>query len=530
MLNLMPRVHHAMVAAPHYIASAVGSAVLQSGGNAFDASVAVSAALSVVAPHMTGIGGDAFFLAYDAKTGDFVGYNGSGRSGLLADAGRYLDAGLPSIPQRGVESAITVPGMVDAWWSVWERYGRLPWERLIEPAVRYAEGGFPVSRSLREWIAKDRALLEADPGLRRVFLPGGRLPREGERIANPGLAATLRAVMTGGRDAFYEGGIMAAVTEAIEADGGLLTADDFRFHAGEWVRPLSVAYRGCEVWQMPPNSQGFSVLMMLNMIESLDISACGRLSAEYFHLMTEVVKIAFRERDACLTDPDFRAIPLDRLLSKAYAGELLKSVNLHPPRAGSFRSQPTGSDTAYAAVVDEEGNAVSFIQSLYFDFGSAYTAGNTGIILQNRGSYFSLDEHSPNRLEPRKRTFHTLMPGMVSRGGKPYLLAGSQGGEGQPQTALAILTGVIDFGLTIQDAICMPRWVYGRTWGEDSDALRLENRLDAGVAETLRRWGHRIEIVGRYDGVVGTAQGIMIDDGIISGAADPRGDGCVIGW
>jgi gamma-glutamyltranspeptidase/glutathione hydrolase len=530
MLNLMPRVHHAMVAAPHYIASAVGSSVLHSGGNAFDASVAVSAVLSVVAPHMTGIGGDAFFLAYDAKTGECVGYNGSGRSGRLANADLYRNEGLTSIPHRGVRSAITVPGMVDAWWRVWERYGRLPWERLIEPAVRYAEEGFPVTRNLREWIAKDRQLLEADAGLRRVYLPSGRVPREGERIANPDLAATLRAVMKDGRGAFYEGEIMAAVTSAVEADGGLLTADDFRLHAGEWVRPISVAYRGYDIRQMPPNSQGFSVLMMLNMIESFDVAAYGRLTAEYFHLMTEVIKIAFRERDACLTDPDFGAIPLDKLLSKAYAGELLKSVRIHPPLAGSFRSQPTGSDTAYAAVVDEEGNAVSFIQSLYFDFGSAYTAGDTGIIMQNRGSYFSLDERSPNLLQPRKRTFHTLMPGLVLRGGKPFLLAGSQGGEGQPQTSLAILTGVIDFGLTIQDAICMPRWVYGRTWGEDSDVLRLENRLGDGVAETLRRWGHRVEVVGRYDGVVGTAQGIMIDDGVISGAADPRGDGCVVGW
>ena len=530
MLNLMPRVHHAMVAAPHYIASAVGSAVLHDGGNAFDASVAVSAVLSVVSPHMTGLGGDAFFLAYDARSGACVGYNGSGRSGMLASAERYLDAGLEKIPHRGVESAITVPGMVDAWWSVWTRYGRLPWERLIEPAVRYAVEGFPVSRNLREWIAKDRDLIAADPGLRKVYLPGGRLPREGERLRHPELAATLRAVMEGGRGAFYEGAIMNAVTSAIEADGGLLTPEDFRQHTGEWVKPIRVTYRGCDVCQMPPNSQGFSVLMMLNMLETLDLAAYGRLSAEYFHLMTEVVKQAFRERDAFLTDPDFRPIPIDRLLSKDYAAKLMGSIRIHPPQAGHFRSQPTGSDTAYAAVVDEEGNAVSFIQSLYFDFGSAWTAGETGIILQNRGSFFSLDERSPNRLEPRKRTFHTLMPGLVLRGGKPYLLAGAQGGEGQPQTTLAILTGVIDYGLTIQEAICLPRWVYGRTWGEDSDALKLESRCGVGIADTLRKWGHRVEMVGRYDGVVGTAQGIMIEDGVISGAADPRGDGSVVGW
>jgi len=492
--------------------------------------VAISAVLSVVAPHMTGIGGDAFFLAFDAKTGACVAYNGSGRSGMRATRDRYRNAGLQAIPHRGVDSAITVPGMVDAWWSVWTRYGRLSWERLIEPAVRYADEGFPVSRNLLHWIERDRDLIAADPGLKRVYLPGGRLPREGERLVNPELAATLRAVMEGGRSAFYEGKISAAVASAVEADGGLLTVDDFRRHSGEWVQPISVTYRGYDIYQMPPNSQGFSVLMMLNMIESLDVAAYGRLSAEYFHLMAEVVKKAFRERDACLTDPDFRPIPLDRLLSKEFAAELMRSIRIHPPRAGAFLTQPTGSDTAYAAVVDEEGNAVSFIQSLYFDFGSAYTAGSTGIVLQNRGAFFSLDERSPNVLEPGKRTFHTLMPGMVLRGGKPYLLAGSQGGEGQPQTSLAILTGVIDFGLTIQEAICLPRWVYGRTWGENSDALRLEGRCGSEVAEALRRWGHRVELVDPYDGVVGTAQGIMIDDGVISGAADPRGDGCVVGW
>jgi len=531
MHNAMPKSFRSMVTTPHYLASQVGNATLERGGNAVDASVAISAALAVVYPHMTGLGGDAFFLIYSAEEGRVVGLNGSGRSAAAADPGYYRALGYERLPDRGVESALTVPGMVDAWREVWSRYGKLPWEALLEPAIGYAERGFPISRDLRGWMLRDEALLRADVRLAALFLDPatGRPKPEGARLVQRDLASSLRAVATGGREIFYRGDLMRRVVAAIREDGGELAEEDFRAHRSEWVDPISVAYRGREVYQMPPNSQGFSLLMMLNMLETIELAAIPRGSAEFYHVAAEAVKRAFSYRDAYLGDPDFVSVPLARLLSKELGEELATGfLGGTEPVASPFASVPMGQDTAYAAVVDERGNAVSFIQSLYYDFGSGYVAGDTGIILQNRGSYFSLREGHPNELAPGKRTFHTLMPGMALKDGKPCLLMGTQGGEGQPQTQLSLVTGVLDYKCTIQEAIGLPRWVYGRTWGEGSDVLKIEDR---GVeAERLRAMGHAVELVEAWDGVMGQAQGIAIgEDGVLSGAADPRGDGLAIG-
>ncbi|CAM4386082.1 gamma-glutamyltransferase [Paenibacillus tarimensis] len=531
MQNRMPQVRQAMVAAPHYIASAVGASILHKGGNAFDASIAVSAALGVVYPHMTGLGGDSFFLMYEASTGEYTGFNGSGRSGRKAVPDWYTDRGMSRIPMRGIESVVTVPGMADSWWEIWSRYGKLPWEGVLEPAIRYAEDGFPVSENLAEWLRKDEGLILSDSNMRTIYSKEGRIIQASEHLLQKGLAQSLRYIQREGGRAFYEGELMERIISALGRDGGLLTEEDFRGHRGEWVKPISTVYRGRTVYQMPPNSQGFSLLMMLNMLENTELAQIPRRSAAFYHVMTEVIKKAFYDRDAYLTDPDFREIPLERLLSREYAEQLWKKVRLLPPQADPFLSQASGQDTAYAAVVDDEGNAVSFIQSLYFDFGSAYMAGDTGIIMQNRGSYFSLKPASPNILEPNKRCFHTLMPGMVAEQGRPCLLLGTQGGEGQPQTQLSVLTGVIDYGLTAQEAVSLPRWVYGRTWGEDSDTLKLEGRCGRETAAELSGIGHQVEVLREWDGAMGQAQAISISrDGVISGAADPRGDGSVIGW
>lgn len=520
----------AMIATPHALASEVGARILRQGGNAFDAAVAVSAALGVVYPHMTGLGGDAFFMVYKAATGELTGYNGSGRSGAAATREWFAKKGLASIPLRGALSAITVPGMVDAWWEVWAQGGRLPWAEVLEPAVRYAEEGFPVSRNLQEWARRDEAHLRACEGMASAYLPGGRVPDIGDTLVQRDLAASLRAVQEGGRLAFYRGTLAARMVRGVQADGGLLTLSDFAMHAGEWVAPIRTSYRGHDVCQMPPNSQGFSTLLMLNVLERFDLKAIPRDSADFYHLAAEATKLAFRDRDAYLTDPDFARAPLERLLSAEYAEALAAGISME--RAAASDMAPSGQDTAYAAVVDEEGNCASFIQSLYFDFGSCYMPAGTGIILQNRGSYFSLDEGRVNRLEPGKRTFHTLMPGMVLRDGFPYLLLGTQGGEGQPQTQLSLLTGVIDYGCGIAEAIALPRWVYGRTWGEDSDSLKVEGRIGEAAAAELRARGHAVEVLRPWDGVMGQAQGILVDRaaGRLYGAADPRGDGSAIGW
>lgn len=531
MLNIMPRAERAMVATPHYLASSVGSAILQQGGNAYDSAIAISATLGVVYPHMTGIGGDAFFLMYDAATGTYTGFNGSGKSAALATPDFYKTKGLQAIPQRGILSAITVPGMVDAWWQVWEKYGRLPWEKLLEPAIAYAEKGFPISRNLRFWMQKDEELIQSSKQLSALYMPGGELLKEGERLVQKEMAETLRIIGRDGRTAFYKGAVMKAVVESMQRDGGLLQEEDFTGYAGEWVKPLTCTYRGYDIYQMPPNSQGFTALMMMNMLENIEVSAVPRASANFYHIMSEIIKKAFKDRDLYLTDPNFREIPLEHLLSKAYAKELWQAIQDEPYKVSEHLSPAIGQDTAYAAVVDEAGNSVSFIQSLYFDFGAAYVPGDTGMIMQNRGSFFSLDSACANVLEPKKRSFHTLMPAIVSKAGKPYMLYGTQGGEGQPQTQLSILTGVLDYGLSIQEAIALPRWVYGRTWGEDGDALKLEHRLDDEVYARLQRWGHHVEPVKAWDGLMGQAQGIVIDErGFMSGAADPRGDGLAIGW
>ncbi|MCI3923733.1 gamma-glutamyltransferase [Paenibacillus sp. TRM 82003] len=527
----MPQGTKAMVATPHHLASQMGGFALRAGGNAYDAAVAISAALAVVYPHMTGVGGDAFFMSYDAASGRLSGLNGTGRSGERYTPEIYASAGAKAIPHRGVNSVVTVPGMVDAWWELWNGRGRLPWAELLRPAAEYAEEGFPISRNLAYWIRKDEADIRASEPLSRIYVRDGKLLGEGDRLVQPELAKTLRILMVEGRDAFYEGELMRSIVAALAADGSLLTEDDFRSHRSDWVKPLSVPYRGYEICEMPPNSQGFSALIMMNVLEFADLAGIPRTSAAFYHLVTETVKKAFKERDRYLTDPDFVSIPMERLLSKQYAEQLYVDIQSRLPEPEPHLSPAIGQDTAYAAVVDEEGNAVSFIQSLYFDFGAAYIPGDTGILMQNRGSFFSLDASHPNVLAPRKRSFHTLMPGMILKDGKPYALLGTQGGEGQPQTTLSILTGLLDYGCTIQEALALPRWVYGRTWGADSDSLKLENRGLERVAETLAAWGHEVELVAPWDGIMGQAQGIVIDaNGVRSGAADPRGDGTAIGW
>ncbi|MFC5528760.1 gamma-glutamyltransferase [Cohnella yongneupensis] len=530
MKHMVPPATKAMVASPHTIATEVGASILKRGGNAFDAAVAVSAALGVVYPHMTGVGGDAFFMLYNAGKGELTGYNGSGRSGARASTEFYAERGLSSIPARGALSAVTAPGMVDAWWEVWSAGGKLPWAELLQPAIAYAENGFPISRSLQEWLCRDERYIRACSVLSDIYLPGGLVLAEGEPLVQRELARTLRELQAGGREAFYCGSLTKRIVDGIRADGGVLALEDFVMHVGQWVDPIKTSYRGYEIFEMPPNSQGFTALMMMKMLERFGVKAIPRHSAEFYHLMVEATKLAFQDRDRYLTDPDFSAIPLERLLSLSYLDELAGRISME--RAGPSDLSSMGQDTAYAAVVDEEGNCASFIQSLYYDFGSCYMPADTGIILQNRGSYFSLDPSHVNCLQPGKRTFHTLMPAMIMRDGLPYALLGTQGGEGQPQTQLSLMTGILDYDYTIEEAISLPRWVYGRTWGQDSDSLKIEGRVSEAEVASLRERGHKVDVLLPWDGAMGQAQGIVIDRarGCLHGAADPRGDGSAMGW
>lgn len=411
-----------MVVSPHYLASLAGNSIMEKGGNAFDAAVAVSACLAVVYPHMTGLGGDAFWLMYHKGSGEIKGYNGSGRSGRKADRNQYK--GERAIPVRGMSSAITVPGMADSWAEILAAYGRLSLREVLKPAIMYAEKGFPVSPDQCQNTVKNAEWLSGMPITADIYLPGGNPPTPGERFVQKELARTLAMIAEKGRDAFYKGEIAQASAAYLQNNGGILTLEDFERHQGEWVSPLSSTYRGYAIYQMPPNSQGFTGLMALNILENYDFGMIEHGSFEYYHLLIEALKLSISDSNKVLTDPAFSQIPLGRLLDKGYARELAAKIGLSALQA---ESRPLGSDTAYAAAVDEDGNAVSFIQSLYFEFGSGVTAGDTGVILQNRGSFFSLDPDHVNTLEPGKRTFHTLMPAMAFKGGKPKFLYGTQG-------------------------------------------------------------------------------------------------------
>ncbi|MBO1512926.1 gamma-glutamyltransferase [Metabacillus bambusae] len=515
-----------MVVSPHYLASQAGNTILQKGGNAFDAAVAVSACLAVVYPHMTGLGGDSFWLTYSVNDQKVRAYNGSGRSGSKVTRDVYK--GKSSIPNRGIESIITVPGMVDSWDAVLKEYGRLSLGEVLEPAIEYALSGFPFSMDQHENTVKNIDILQKDLDSAAIFLPNETVPNINGKFAQKDLGNSLKDLAVNGRDSFYKGKLGNRIISSLKEKGGLLTEEDFAEHQGIWIEPISTTYRGYHMYQVPPNSQGFVGLMALNIIENFDLASIQEGSYEYYHLLVESLKRSFQDRNQFLTDPEFHSIPLDRLLSKSYAQKMANSIQFD--KAKDIQTQSVGSDTAHAAVIDDEGNSVSFIQSLYFEFGSGVVAGDTGIIMQNRGSFFSLDSSRANCLEPKKRTFHTLMPAMALKDGRPRILYGTQGGEGQPQTQTVIITRMIDYGMNPQQAISEPRFVWGRTWGEETQELKIEGRVSLEVIEQLMKSGHIVKRVNELDGIMGHANAILIDDqGFVHGGVDPRSDGAAVG-
>jgi gamma-glutamyltranspeptidase len=518
------------VAAPHHNAAQAGLRMLQRGGSAVDAAIAANAVLAVVYPHMAGLGGDLFALVWDAKTNEQLGLNASGRSGAAATADWYRARGHERIPMRGPLSCVTVPGAVAGWWALHQRMGRLPWEELFGPAIELAADGFAVPESLAAWSVPDADVLEADPTTRAAFRPAGRPLQMGEPLSLPNLARTMTSVAQGGPDAFYRGETAERICTYLQAAGGLLTPDDFAAHRADWVQPISTSYRGYTASQLPPNTQGFAALEVLGILNGLDVSALGDSTAAYVHTLAEAARLAFEDRDRYLTDPDFVRAPLDRLLSDEHFAAL--RARLDPTRKGGPDSTPVDGDTCYLCAVDQDGNAVSLIQSVYFDFGSGVVAGDTGVLMQNRGAFFSLDDAHPNRLEPRKRTFHTLIPAMLMEDGQPAMVYGNMGGEGQPQSQAAVLTRVVDFGYDVQRAIEAPRWLYGRTWGTESVALSIEESLGPEVARQLAAMGHDVKVVPTWSDSMGHAQAIRIDRerGVLWAGADPRSDGAAAGW
>ena len=526
-----------MIATSQALASAAGLRVMSAGGNAIDAAVTAAAVLTVVEPSMTGIGGDLLAMVWDARSGAVHALDSTGRSPHKATPGEYARRGLRQMPVDG-PLTVDVPGVVDGWSQLLDRFGTISLAKALEPAVAYARDGFPVQEIIAANWHESAGRLALDPAAARTFLPNGRAPRAGEIFVNPWLAATLDSIADGGRDAFYRGPIAQAIVADMRRRDGLLDERDLADHRAEWVEPLTTSYRGVDVLEMPPSTQGFVALEMLNILEGFDMAALGHGSPDHLHLVAEAKKIAFADRAAYLADRD--AVPaqaMATLVSKSYAAARRDEIDLRKARgyrAGAVPGAVTtqGSvdflaldlgDTVYLTAADGDGNVVSLIQSLFASFGAGFVAGDTGIALHNRGSGFNLMANHPNEIGPHKRPLHTLVPAMLMKDGRPWASFGVMGGDNQVQAHAQIVTNLVDFGMNIQAAGETVRVRHGG--GE----LFVESGTSADVRDALAARGHRLSD-GR--GMMGGFQGILIDpdSGVLMGGSDPRKDGLAIGY
>lgn len=524
------------IATSQPLATAAGLRVLQSGGNAIDAAVTAAAVLAVVEPTMNGAGGDLFAIVYSAKTKKVHGLNASGRAPAAATLEEFKKRGLQRIPVRG-ELSVSVPGVVDGWHELLSKHGTRTLAQALEPAIKYAREGYAVSEIIAGQWKSVETLLARDTHAAAAFLTNGKAPSPGDVVKNPKLAASLELIAKEGRDAFYKGAIAKAIADDMQRRKGLLTAKDLADHQSDWVEPLSTTYRGYEMLELPPNTQGIAALEMLNILEGFDLKPLGHNSAAYLHLMVEAKRIAFADRGAWLADPAATpAKALERMLSKEYAAERRKEIDLqkaakeYKPLAIAGRptpgegDDPVGrGDTIYLTAADSDGNVISLIQSIYETFGSGIVAGDTGIVLHDRGALFSLDASHPNALAPGKRPFHTLIPAMVMKDGAPWVSFGVMGGDMQAQGHVQVLVNLVDFGMNIQDAGEAPRFRHS------ASGVALESAFSQDARAGLTTRGHKPITT---PGVFGGFQGIMIDPKtrVIMAGSDPRKDGMAAGW
>jgi gamma-glutamyltranspeptidase/glutathione hydrolase len=520
-----------VVAAPHYLASLAGVNVLRDGGSAVDAAIAANMVMGVVWPQMCGPGGDLFAQVWSASERKLFGLNASGRAGAGMSVASYSEQGLTSMPARGIR-AVTVPGAVDGWFSLHQKFGRLDMSRVARDAIHHARDGFRVTPFVVGAIRGNAKLLAENGGGADVFLPNGVLPSPGDALGEPDLANTLEQLAAQGPALMYSGALGGRILDFLVERGSGLTADDFADQRSEWVDPLCVDYRDVQVYELPPNSQGVALLQMLAMLQDFDVAAYPKASAEFVHALVERKKLAFADRDAYVADPAHAEVPLDLLLDAERGRERAQHIG---PTAAPSRPRTVGrsvdGDTIFLCAADRDGNVVSLIQSLYAAFGSGVHVPGTGVTLHNRGFGFNLIEGHPNALAPGKRPMHTLMPGMALRGGEPWLAFGTRGADGQPQTGLQLLNGLLDFELDLQSAMEAPRWAHGAP-GErfPATALVLESRFGQTVADELAGRGHEVMLADPVDHVMGTAQAIQVDGsrGCFVASSDPRGDGVAL--
>ena len=526
-----------MVATTQPLAVAAGLEILAKGGNAADAAIATAAALNVTEPTSTGIGGDAFALYYEAATGKVSALNASGRAPAALTIERVQKAGLFTDNQSPISDpyhafTITVPGACSGWCDLVERYGRLQMDDVLAPAIHLAEDGFPVAPTTAYFWGRgaERQLAKALNGQELTI--DGRGPKPGEIFRNPGLARTLRKVAEGGKQAFYQGEIAEAIVDVIAQAGGCLTLEDLANHQATWDEPISTTYRGYRVWECPPNGQGLTALIGLNLLEGFDLSELDPLSVERLHLQIEALRLAFADTRWYVADPTFNNLPISELLSKAYADERRKLIDANKATVDQQRGSPTSSsDTVYLTVVDGEGNACSFINSNYMGFGTGIVPKGWGFTLQNRGHNFSLDPEHPNALEPGKRPYHTIIPGMITHENSQKLFAsfGVMGGFMQPQGHLQVASGLIDDRLDPQAALDRPRFIIQD--GTAQGAIGLEQGIPAEVIQQLGQMGHTVEEISGYArAIFGRGQVILKDDesDTLWGGSDPRADGCAM--
>ncbi len=526
-----------MAATSQPLATQVAIDILKKGGTAMDAAIAANAVLGLVEPASCGIGGDIFAIVWDAEEKKLYGFNGSGRAPASLNIDYFMDRDLKYVPLHG-PLAVSVPGCVDGWFSMHQKFGRLPIKELLKPAIDYGREGFPVSEVIAFEMESNYRGMENLPGFAETYLPKGRPPKKGEVFKNPALSNTYEMIAKEGRDAFYKGAIARTIDSFMKKHGGFLSYEDLASHTSNWVEPVSANYRGYDIWELPPNGQGTAVLQLLNILEGYDIASMGFGSADYLHVLTEAKKLAYEDRAKFYADPDFNKIPLSVLISKEYASQrralidMDKAANGYP--AGDMEIER--GNTTYLTVADKDGNMVSLIQSIYSEFASGMVPDGLGFVLQNRGQMFNVqDRNHANALEPGKRPFHTIIPAFITKDGKPLLSFGLMGGAVQPQGHAQIVVNMVDFGMNLQEAGDAPRMRHtgssqptGRVM-TNGGTLNLESGFDYKTIRELRKKGHRISFsVGIYGGY--QAIGVDTANRVFTGASESRKDGQAAGY
>jgi len=516
---------YGIVATSYVQASQAGARALEQGGSAIDAAIAANAVLGVAEPMTNGIGGDLFAIYWDAKTGKLYGLNASGWAPKALTIEHLRGKGIAEMPQYGIDSA-TVPGAVDGWQKLHDRFGKLPWHDLFQPAIFYAEHGYPVAEVIHDYWAGAQATLERNPESVRVFMPGGKVPATGEVFRNPDIARTLTLIANEGEGVYYKGVIAQAILKTSAELGGTMSADDLAQYSAEWVEPISTTYRDWQVYELPPNGDGMAALEMLNIMEQFKPAADGPHSAAEVHTRIEAMKLAYADVKAYDGDPRFGKIPVTELLSKTFAAK--RAASIDPARANCTVAPGalTGSDTTYFSVVDREGNILSIIQSNYSSFGSGVTVQGMGFALQNRGGLFSLDSKSPNALAGRKRPFHTIIPAFMQHGGR-HIGFGIMGGMNQPLAHAQFVSNVVDYGMNIQAAMEEPRFTVNAKLGCN---IAIESRMTPETIEQLKKMGHEFDVRKQYSTTMGRGQAVLHDSatGVNFGASDPRADGAAV--